>query len=239
MNEARKLIYEDKTSLNDFNIKEPGSLNHLVYYEWLIKRTEIAPFDTKSKRYYLKAFNDAYYICTLAFLLPVGIELNPSTTKNYVERPSIVFPMVHLFLSKLNGGTHGINIFLDNIETECKIELDWGHNLIQLQKAVIGYEGSIDPTTFAQRVLTKDVLSNIKWEELTNTFDKKRIEAVVCIYTRNHENWNMMCEAIKEAAISYDYDYGFEEYEQEVFDEDGPYVQTIKVPINPYDYEGN
>ena len=59
MNEARKLIYEDKTSLNDFNIKEPCSLNNVVY-AWLKKRTEIDPFDSKSKGYYLKAFNDAY-----------------------------------------------------------------------------------------------------------------------------------------------------------------------------------
>ena len=238
MNEARRLIYEDKTSLNEFNIKEPGSLNNLVY-AWLKKRTEIDPFDAKSKDYYLKTFNDAYYICTLALLLPVGMELKPSATMNYVERPSIVFPMVHLFLSRLNGGTYGIKDFLDIIETKCKIDFDWEQNFIQLQETVAGCADSIEQTNFAQRVLTKDVLSNIKWEELTNTFDKKRIEAVVSNYARNRDIWNMMCEAIKEAAISYDYDYGFEEYEQEGVDEDGPYVQSIKVPRNPYDCEGN
>ncbi len=242
MKGARKLVYEDKRSLSNFNINESGSLNHLVYYEWLKKRTEIDPFDAKSIDYYLKAFNDAYYICTLALLLPEGKELKPFATKNYVERPSIVFPMVHLYLSKLKGGTFGIRVFLDSIETKCKQEPDWEHNLIQLQEAVSDYEGSIEPTIFAQRVLTKEFLSSIKWEEfskLTNTFDKQTIKILVINYARNHDSWTMMCEAIKEAAISYDYDYGFEDYEQEGVDEDGPYVQTIKVPKEPYDCDGN
>ena len=242
MDVQRKLVYEDKSNLNDFNIKEIGSLNHFVYYAWLKKRTEIDPFDAKSKGYYLRAFNDAYYICTLALMLPEGMELNASKLNLFVERPSIVFPIVHLYLSKLSGGTFGIRVFLDSIETKCKREIAWEHNLIQLQEAVAEYEGSIDPTIFAQRVLTKELLSNIKWEDFskfTNTFDKKRIEQVVRNFARTRDSWNIMCEAIKEAAISYDYDYGFEDYEQEGWDEDGPYVQTIKVPKDPYDCEGN
>lgn len=242
MDIRRKLVYEDKSSLKDYGVRKADSLNYLVYYGWLKKRSEIDPFDPKAMAYYLRAFNDAYYICTLALMLPKEMELKESVINLYVERPSIVFPMVHLFLSKLSGGTFGIRVLLDDIETKCKRDNDWERNLIQLQESLAGYKDSIEPATFAQRVLTKEFLSTIKWEEfaeLTNKFDKNRIELVVRNYARTRDHWNLLCEAIKEAAISYDYDFGFEEKEREGWDEDGPYVETAKVARSPYDSEGN
>lgn len=125
--EIRKLIYQEKT-FEEFGIQREDTLNYIIYYVWLIKRTEIDPFDANSNKHYLKAFNDAYFICTLALLTPVGRDLAPSKIIEFVDKPSIVFPMVHLYLSKLVDSSHGIKSFLDKLETKFKIEPDWEQN---------------------------------------------------------------------------------------------------------------
>lgn len=239
MDEIRKLVFENKKRLNDFGIKQTGSLNNLIYYAWLMKRTEIDPFEGKYRDYYLKTFNDAYYVCTLALLLPNGLDLNPSVIMGKIERPSLVFPMVHLYLSRLTVISSGIRCFLDIIETKFKITPDWGQNFYELQKAVSMNEESIDPSIFAQRKLTKEILSKIDWGKVTNEFKKEQIELIVRNYARNNKDWNLMCEAIKAAAQKYDYDFGFEDYIDEGIDEDGPYTRIVKIPIDPYDIEGN
>lgn len=239
MDERRRLVYQDKSSLRDFGIIDPDSLNYLVYNNWLIKRAEIDPFNPKYEEYYLKAFNDAYYICTWALMIPVGKELKPDVTIKFVERPSVVFPLVQLYLSKLKGWSDGIRRFMVFIETKFKIEHDWKHNYNELQEAVAEYDDLLDPSLFAQRELTRDVLAVVNWEVLTNRFEKTIIRNVVMHIARNSEAWRLMCEAIKEAAIQYDYEYGFEEIEQEDYDEDGWYIETVKVEKDPYDSEGN
>ena len=40
MNDIRKLIYEEKSSLNAFDVKKHSSLNKRIYDLWLIKRKE-------------------------------------------------------------------------------------------------------------------------------------------------------------------------------------------------------
>lgn len=239
MNEERKLIYEERKSLDDFRIKVQGSLNNLIYYNWLSKKTEIDPFGENYKAKYLKAFNDAYYLCTLTLMSPVGMDINNDYIIKPIEIPSVVFPLVRFYLSRLNGSTLAIKHFLDSIETKCKKEADWGQNYIDLQEALEEYNGSVDASVSAQRKLTKDVLSDIKWHELTSSFEKKRIEIVVKFYARERDAWNLMCEAIKAAAISFDYELGFEEIEQEGWYEDGPYTQIVKVSRDQYDCDGN
>ena len=52
MDEIRKLVYEDRTLLNDFGINDTGSLNNLIYDEWLLGRQEIDPFETNHLAYW-------------------------------------------------------------------------------------------------------------------------------------------------------------------------------------------
>jgi len=240
MDEKRKLVYCDKPKLTSFDYNKKGSLNKLIFDSWLVTRTELDAFDAKINLLYLRAFNDAYYICTLALLLPDGSHLAPHSLKSNVETPAVVFPMVHLYLSLLTRKSQGIQLFLKQLETKFKIEKDWGQNYRELQQVVCDFKYGIEPELFAQRVLTKDILSATNWEQLTNTFNKKRIETIVRYYARKNEEWAMMCDAIKDAAIAYDYDYGFEEIEQDGFDDEyGPYTKIVKVPIDPYDHDGN
>lgn len=203
--EFRKLVYQEKT-FDEFGIKDENSLNHIIYYSWLRKRTEIDPFEVNSKEYYLKAFNDAYYICSLALLLPIGLDLKPRKILEYIENPSIVFPMVHLYLSKIGRISDGIKSFLDIIETKFKIQLDWKQNFDELQEAISGYEITIDSSQFAQRKLTKEVLSSIIWWKVTKWFDPDSIKVVFRNYARTNEVWHLMCEAIKESAQIIDFE---------------------------------
>lgn len=240
MNNIRKLIYEEKSSLNAFEIKKQGSLNKRIYDTWLITRKEIDPFDAKCYEYYLQAFNDAYFVCTLIMLWPVGHNLYLHNIALNIERPSVVFPMVHLYLSKLPSMTEDISKFLNLIETKYKLKQDWELNYNELQDAIVDINTHIEPNMFAQRRFTPNLLSGINWKELTKTFDKKKIEWVVKNYSKSKDSWQMMCKAIKEAAQKFDYEYGFEEYEQERYDELGcPYTEIVLVPRSQFDNEGN
>lgn len=239
MDGYRKLVYEDKKSLNDFEIYDKESINHIIYEKWLLKRMEIDPFDSNHRLYYLKAFNDAYYLCTLGLLIPVGKEMRPDRLLNKVDRPSIVFPLVYLYLTKIKGKSKGIIVFLNKLNTAFKIRPVWQQNYDELKKLLIEYDYCIDPSIFAQRELTCDVLSHINWSGLTQNFKKDKIESVVRNFAKNEDTWTLMINAIISSAREFDYEYGFEDFIEEGCDEDGPYTRTVKVPKNPYDSYGN
>ena len=58
--EQRKIVYEDRRSLDDFGCNDEGSLNHIIYTKWLRYRTEIDAFKESQTPCYLKVFNDAF-----------------------------------------------------------------------------------------------------------------------------------------------------------------------------------
>ncbi len=233
------MVYEDKKSLSDFEVNDKNSLNYLIYIDWLLTRVEIDPFDKNHRIYYLKAFNDAYYLCTLTLLLPDGKGILPDRLLKKVDRPSVVFPLVYLYLSNLTSKSIGISLFLRQLDTAFKNRPDWLNNFVELNKLVSKKDICIDPNIFSQRQLTSEVLSLVNWCELTGTFNKENIEVIVRNYARSKDVWYMMIETIKNSAQKYDYDFGFEDYTDEGYDEDGPYTRTIKVPKAPYDYDGN
>ena len=239
MDNYRKLVYEDKTSLNDFDVNDKYSINHLIYEKWLLKRVEIDSFDANHHLYYLKAFNDAYYICTLGLLIPVGKEIRPDRLLKKVDRPSVVFPLVYLYMTKIKGQSKGIRLFLNKLDTAFKIRPVWQQNYDELEKLLIGYDYSIDLGIFAQRKLTSEILSHIDWSGLTHNFKKDKIESVVRTFAKDKDTWCMMIYAIISSAQKNDYDFGFEDYVEEGFDENGPYTRTLKVPKDPYNSYGD
>lgn len=240
MDEARKLVYCDRTDFKSFAVGEIAQLNKRIFDSWLVTRVEIDHFDAKFLNYYLKAFNDAYFICTRALFLQIGRILAPSSLQSQIERPAIVFPLAQLYLSRLSQKSRSIQLFMNQLEATFKRENDWGRNYAELQEAVCDIECNIDPKIFTQRDLTKEILSETNWEKLTETFNKETIEYLVRYFARSKDVWNMMCDAIKEAAKAYDNAFAFEDYLDEegdlIFDEND---NVIKVPRNPYDHDGN
>lgn len=239
MDDYRKLVYEDKKSLNDFEVNNTNSLNNLIYTGWLIKRVEIDPFEANYQYYYLNAFNDAYYLCTLALLIPIGKEIVPYRLLKKVDNPSVVFPMVYLYLSKLPEKSVGITILLNKIETAFKRNPIWQQNYDELITSISKFDDCVNPKIFEQRHFTNDILSQVDWETITQKFKKDTIKEIVRNYAKSEDVWRMMVDAIKSSAKKYDYDYGFEDYIDEGIDEYGPYARTILVPRNLYDKDGN
>lgn len=57
----RSLIYKDRTSLKDFGVQDPGSINYYLFSNL----KEIYMATDRAKELILRCFNNAYYICTL------------------------------------------------------------------------------------------------------------------------------------------------------------------------------
>lgn len=235
MDAIRKLFYEEKTSLDDFGINDDGSLNQLIYEEWLLTRREMRGDDSCI----LKVFNDAYYLCTLVWAMP-DAKLKVQTALKWFEIPSVVIPLTRFYLSRVEYLPKGVKWFWKSMEGV--FEDDWERNLNTLEELTSNNKSVITPEMFVPRALTVDLLSSLsekEWRRITKNYSIKYIQIAVTARAKNKDEWHMMVEAIKAAAIKYDYDFGFEEEEIDGFDEDGPYTQIVRVPINPYDLDGN
>lgn len=239
MDIPRELIYEDRSSLTEFGINDMGSLNELIYDNFLIETTDLCQGDDNSVNRILKAFNDAYYVCTIVLMQPRSIfELSYYIKR--VDIPQVVFPMVYLYLSKVSIDTIIISRIQKKIISEVQRMNDWNRNYEYIKKIGDLYDDSMNPSTFAPRNITPELLSIIEWHDATDCFNKDCIIKVVRDICRNREDWYMMVDAIKAAAQKYDYDFGFEDDIEEGIDENGqPYSQTIKVPKDPCDSDGN
>lgn len=236
----RKLVYEEKTSIDDFGIRDVGSLNELIYGEWLLTRKELRGDD----RCILKVFNDTYYICTLALVKP-DVRLQISYVLNEIEMPSVVIPLTRFYLSRLEQLPKATRWFWNSMEAV--MEADWEVNQDSLKKIVSNDSSIITSDLFAPRVLTEELmsgLSEIEWRNATNGYEKDKIQMIVTALAKNKDVWQKMVETIKAAAQKYDYDYGFED----LVDDNGNVVyefdindnpNRIKVPKDPYDCEGN
>ena len=235
MDVYRKLVYEDKTSLDAFDINEEGSLNNLIYDDWLLTRKELRGDDSRI----LKVLNDAYYLCTMAFV-SLYTKFNISYAKEMVEAPSVVIPLIKFYLSKIGNLPTGTRRFWKSINSV--MEEKWTENYNELEKVMKDFNFTISTNLFIKRALTPDLLVSIPeidWRTITKEYKKDSIQHIASILAKNREEWCMLIKSIKSAAQKYDYDYGFEDIEEECFDEDGPYTRIISVPINPYDNEGN
>lgn len=235
MDSYRKLVYKEKMSLNEFEINKDGSLNQLLYDEWLLTRKELRGDNKKI----LKVFNDAYYLCTLAFVKSYN-KLNISYAVKRVDAQSVVLPLTRYYLSCIDNLPRITKQFWKSIESV--MENDWIQNYNDLEAAVGYNKKKLIPDMFLPRIITKDhlsTLSEIDWRNITHDYNKQRIQLIAEIISKDKEEWRMIIEAIKAAAHKYDYDFGFEDYIEEGIDIDGPYTRTLKVPKNPYDSFGN
>ena len=57
----RHLIYKERTDLNDFGVRVPGTINHVL----LSNLKELFKATDRAKELILRCFNNAYYICTI------------------------------------------------------------------------------------------------------------------------------------------------------------------------------
>lgn len=231
----RKIVYDRKSSLNEFEINKEGSLNQIVYDEWLLTRKELHGEDSKI----LEVFNDAYFICTMAFLIPERKYRVSDAVKN-IHVSSVVLPLARFYLSRINNLPKGTMRFWQSILSEMNDNSVLNYN--ELEEVTRKSNYSLSSETFAPRIITEELLSTIsevEWRNVTHNYRKDLIQFYVTAFAKNKEEWRFLINGIRAAAQKYDIEYGLEEYVDEGYDEDGPYTRTILVPRNPFDSDGN
>lgn len=201
----RELIYEDKKNISEFGINDVGSLNYLIYEEWLLNRVELKPFKSGLPVRMLKVFNDAYFICTLILMHPTNKDF-VSYAYERVSIKSLVLSMVYLYISNIEDKPFSNSILLKTIKTGLRSE-GWEDNLEALIKCTKNYSGKLFSSEFTQRKLTPELLSSKMWYKTTDAYKKDDILKIVRYVAVSKEDWVMMLDAIKNAAIDYEREY--------------------------------
>ena len=102
MDLQRELIYEDRKRIEEFSVDDMSSINYLLYEDWLPNLTDLQPIESGYLQRTLKAFNDAYYICTLILMHKTNEDFLSYAYKR-CSIPSIVFPMAYFFQKKVTA----------------------------------------------------------------------------------------------------------------------------------------
>lgn len=228
----RELVYEDRKDIKEFGINNESSINHLIYEEWLLNRIELQPFKAGLSKRRLKVFNDAYYICTL-ILMHRTYEDFASYANERCSTPSLVFPMVYLYISKVRDKDYDNSRLLKDIETGLKAE-GWEDNLNELIQRTSNYTFNLSSSEFAHRKLTPEILNIMKWYKITGGYKKDDILKIVRYISRDKNEWVMMLDAIKNAASEYEWEYN---QDLNYVDDDGQWCQETPKDMSPiYQY---
>lgn len=201
----RELIYEDKVSIKDFGIDEKGSLNKLIYDKYMSFAPEMQITKSGFNSRALKAFNDAYYVCT-TILSQTNTILPLSYYIERVQYPSVVLPIVYKYLSLLNGDNDIVERIMDLIQSAVQNESTWKGNFNHIEEITKRKKFKLQ-STFALRELTPELLTNISWGAVTKHFKKKDINKLVRSICKNVNDCHMMIKAIKDSASEYEWYY--------------------------------
>lgn len=201
----RELIYQDKVSIKDFGIDEKGSLNKLIYDKYMSFAPEMQITKSGFNSRALKAFNDAYYVCT-TILSQTNTILPLSYYIERVQYPSVVLPIVYKYLSLLNGDNDIVERIMDLIQSAVQNESTWKGNFNHIEEITKRKKFKLQ-STFALRELTPELLTNTSWGAVTKHFKKDVIKILVRNLCKNEYDYHMMIKAIKDAASEYEWNY--------------------------------
>lgn len=228
MDIPRELVYLDKERLSMFKINDKGSINQILYDQWLLKRTELIPEKGSLETIQLKAFNDAYYICTMALMHQVNIEFILYSLKR-VDIPSVVLPMVHYYLSNVLNAKTDVSRYITLIETLSKKE-SWEYNLQTLPK--LKSNKKINASLFDARSITPQLLSSINWWKVTGKYNIKDVKKIIQYFARNIDEQKMMAESIKLSAEEFEWEYNNNLQTYDSIDEDGKVIFIEDKPLD-------
>ena len=230
----RELVYEEKKKIQQFGVNDEKTLNHLIYEKWLLTRTDLQPLETGLSKRRLNVFNDAYYICTLILMHPTS-EGFASYAVERCSLPSVVLPMVYLYISKVGDCRYSNSRLLEDIKTGLKSK-GWEGNLNELINSTSTFTGTILSSEFEQRELTSDLLSRSMWYKITGGYKREDIWKIVRYIAKNEKEWVMVLDAIRNGASEYEWDYN--NNLQDYFDdESGQWVADTPIDLSPtYQY---
>ena len=185
MNIPRELIYEERFSLEDFEIDEEKSIDCAFYN--LLQKVERLPqhMGDDLETSYLQIFNNAYYIATsvltekrpeLKFDKHKQIaceEIISPNARIYSDdsvRGSCILTMVWALLNDIDHKTKSLERYLDKLRSWLNENED---------KQWIMYQLSCDPFTqrktpnLSPRAIIPTVLVGVKWDSIITIFNKQ------------------------------------------------------------------
>ena len=207
MNEARRLIYEDRKKLSEFDVYKEGTLNYYIYCNWLLSRKELrkAKTDFELGMMMVNVFNDAYYICTIIFMHPHSSRWSRWFIQQ-TNTPSLVMPLVHLYVEKTGVVTREITDLQKLIEGDFDCYPEWKENNNKLMEAVSGFNNNLSISTFARRELTPELLSSIRWGGITNMYKEHKVKNYIGFVATNLDEQKQIAKAIYEAIREFEYE---------------------------------
>lgn len=171
----RSLIYEDRRSLEDFDIHNEELLNGAMYK--LLRRHLYADYSLSSyKVLILQMFNEAYYLCTM-FLLDRNADAN---FRDYIEAVMInspypdnitdmcrriIYGMCYEYLKMIAPRIHEVRTIKRHLRS-CSYE--YMPLFAETADAKHPTEGEFRPAD-----LTDDLLSKVDWDTVTNGYDSE------------------------------------------------------------------
>ena len=175
-----------------------------------------------------RVFNDAYYICTLALMHPTNEEF-ASYAYQRCSLPSVVFPLVHFYISNVKDRGYSNSALLKNIEAGLKSEGN-DSNLRKLIKCAENIKVCISSLQFAQRKLTPVLLANIPWYKVTGKFAKEDILKLMRYIPKDRPEWDLMLDAIRNAIKEYEWEYN---QNLDYVDDNGQWCQDSPLDMSP------
>ena len=171
----RSLIYENRRSLDDFDIHKEERLNSVMYK--LLRRHLYADYSLSNyKVLILQMFNEAYYLCTM-FLLDKNADDN---FRDYIEAVMIdspyssnitdmcrriIYAMCYEYLKMIATRIHEVRTIKRHLRN-CSYE--YMPLFAETADVVHPTEGEFRPVD-----LTDDLLSKVDWDTVTNGYDSE------------------------------------------------------------------
>lgn len=222
MNEARRLIYEDRNKLSEFDVYKEGTLNNYIYCNWLLSRKELRKVKTDFElgKMMVDVFNDAYYICTIIYMHPHSSRWSRWFIQQ-TSTPSLVMPLVHLYVEKTGVATREITDLQKLIEGDFDCYPEWKENNNKLIESLNGYNNNLSISTFARRELTPELLSSIRWGGITNLYKEHNVKNLIGFVATNLDEQKQIAKAIFEAIKDFEYENELNYY----CDDDGNFIK--------------
>lgn len=213
----RELIYEDKSTLDDFGYKDEKSFDGQIY-KGLLKIKDMKPGDKGFYDRLLTVYNDTYLICSMVVKLEKSV-WTLSYYKQFIRIPSVVLPMVYCYLSRLDRKPEHLESFLTALHTDIEVN-GWSGNLEILRNSG-GKNAKTSVSAFNFRELTSELLDTIKWWKVTERFRQSEIRKVLINIPKNKEEYSLILDAIGKSAKEYEWEYNNHLEYYEGINEDG------------------
>ena len=203
----RELVYKNKESLEDFNLKERETLNGQLFI--LMRRflfTELCRNDYQTIIIFI--MNEAYYLTTMLIkddnAEDVFNEYAKSVLKDspYPEDITNIFRRLVLALSYIYLERASLDSL--KVRTIRRHLRNRAFEFIHLNSEISEYPHPA-PSEFKMRKLTEELVSNVNWKDVTNNYRPEKVKDILDYLGDSKAEKRLLITAIYKQMISSDY----------------------------------